>query len=80
MAAIEQLELLHQVAVSVNHPETIGPRHVMDIDQSALRDIVSAEVEPHVAGSLNDSIATSVENTLIDTIQLATDSMNSQKK
>lgn len=79
MAAIEQLEVLHQVAVSVNHPETISPRHVMDIDQTAHRDIVSAQVEPQVARSLNDSIATGVEKKLVNTIQLATYSVNSQK-
>lgn len=46
----------------------------MDVDRAPLRDNVNAEVELHADDRLDDSIATAVEDTLVESIQLATDS------
>lgn len=52
----------------------------MNVEKDALWDIVNTEVKRQAADHFNDSIATDVEEIFMDTIQLATDSLASQKK
>lgn len=52
----------------------------MKVDQAALHDFVSAEVERQVADRLHDSNETAVEETFMDAFQLETGSVVLQKK
>lgn len=47
----------------------------MNVNQAALRDMINSKVERQVADYLQESIVTAVEETFIDALQLAADSV-----
>lgn len=52
----------------------------MDVDQAALSELVNGEVECQVAGYLQDTIATAVQEMFMDAIQLPPESVGSLKQ
>lgn len=64
----------------MNQQETTDPICSMNDDQAGLRDLFNVEVECRLADLLHGSIATAAENTFMDAMQLATDSVVLHKK
>lgn len=70
----------HQAAHFMNKPETNDPSHSENFDQTALCELDNAEVDHQVADRLRNLVATDVEQKLMKTMQLTTDSVTLQKK
>lgn len=79
ISAFEKPKLQYQAAYSSTQRKTPRPSRFMNVSQSALCDLVNAEVVQQVADRFNSSIATAFKKGLMGAIQLTTDSMASQK-
>lgn len=64
----------------MNPPEIFELGNLMIVDQAAPRDIVNDEVERQIIHRVKDSIATAIEEAVMDAVHLGTNFMVYGKK